>query len=323
MESGAVKMKVGVIGTGSMGEKHVRTYTSLSDYCQLIGIYDSDEKRGAAIALKYQVKLFKSIDDLLRAVDAVSIVVPTEYHYEIGLACIKNRVHMLMEKPMTSNVKQAELLNEKAKESGIKLQVGHIELYNPVINVLRSMVAQEEIIALDIHRMSPYDPRLSKVDVIQDLMIHDIYILKELLNDEIINFYTFGQTTEGKSKHAVAILKSTRGIIAQMTASFKSMEKIRTIHVLTEEQVIKANLLDSTIEVIKSPNSESEQRTSDYEEKITKVINIPQQEPLKLQLIDFLNCIKNNKEPLVNGESGIDVLDICNKISELANHIPR
>lgn len=323
MESGAVKMKIGVIGTGSMGEKHVRTYTSLSGYCQLIGIYDSDEKRGTEIAHKYQVKSFKSIDDLLLAVDAVSIVVPTEYHYEIGLACIKNRVHMLMEKPMASNVKQAELLNEKAKEAGVKLQVGHIELYNPIINVLKDMLAQEKVIALDIHRMSPYDPRLSKVDVIQDLMIHDIYILKELLNDEIIDFYTFGQTAEGISKHAVAIVKSINGIIAQITASFKSMEKVRTIHVLTEEQVIKADLLDNKIEVIKSPNLESEQSTSDYEEKITKVINIPQKEPLKLQLIDFLNCIKNNKEPSVNGESGIDVLDICNKISALANHISK
>jgi len=314
-------MKIGVIGTGSMGEKHVRTYASLSDYCQLIGIYDNDKKRGTEIASKYQVKLFKSINDLLLEVDAVSIAVPTEYHYEIGLACIKNSVHMLMEKPISSNIKQAEILIKKTKEAGLKLQVGHIELYNPLINVLKDMVAQEKVVALDIHRMSPYDSRLSKVDVIQDLMIHDIYILKELLNDEIINYYTLGKTIDGKSKHAVAIVKCVNGTIAQLTASFKSIEKVRTIHVLTEKQVIKADLLENKIEIIGLPNSNSEQSNNYSEEKIIKVIKIPYNEPLKIQLMDFIDCIKNNTEPSVTGKDGVDILTICNKMSELANHI--
>ncbi|MFE0625078.1 Gfo/Idh/MocA family protein [Priestia aryabhattai] len=316
-------MKVGVIGTGSMGENHVRTYTSLSRYCQLIGIYDTNKNRGHEIADKYKLNLFDSLTELLQAVDIVSIAVPTEYHYEIGLACIQHKVHMLMEKPIASNSNQAKILIKKANEAGLKIQVGHIELYNPVISIIKNILADEKVIAIDIHRMNPYDPRVSKVDVVHDLMIHDMYILRELLNDEIMDFYAIGKTIDKTSKHALVIAKFTNGIIAQLTASFKSLEKIRTIRIFTEKSLIKGNFLDRKIEIIKLPIHYIKQGDDYLPERIIETIEIPYNEPLKMQLMDFIDCVKNDTTPRVTGEDGVKALIICNKISSFINNSSR
>ncbi len=308
-------MKVGVIGTGSMGEKHVRTYASLSRHCDLIGIYDNDKVRSKEIATKYEINQFESLTELLQVVDIVSIAVPTAYHYEIGLACIQHNVHMLIEKPITSNVNQAKELIEKAHAKELKIQVGHIELYNPLINILKNMLVNEKIIAFDIHRMSPYDQRLAKVDVVQDLMIHDLYILKELLGFKILNLYAVGQIRNNTSKHALSIINFTDGTLAQLTASFKSIRKVRTIRIFTEKSIINVNLLSGEIERIKSVNNSPNLQKDNLDMKITEMLQVPYSEPLKLQLIDFINSVKNNTPPLVTGEDGLEVLAICNRIS--------
>lgn len=300
-------MKVGVIGTGNMGENHVRTYLSLHDHCQLVGIYDNDEKKSRQIAKKYKVKSFKSIDHLLRSVDAVSIAVPTEFHYDIGLTCIKHNVHMLMEKPITSTVAQAEHLNKKAIEAGVKLQVGHIELFNPLIKILKKELERREIIAIDLHRMSPYNERIKNVDVVKDLMIHDFYILQELLKGKFLEFYTLGKVIEKTPKHAVVIIKSPKGIIAQLTASFKSKRKIRTIQILTEDALIETDILKNEIKITRDSDVQTIEINNDIQ-------------PLNYQLLEFINCIQFDKEPLVSAEDGIKALRIVNKVSDAINN---
>ncbi|WP_421536082.1 Gfo/Idh/MocA family protein [Priestia sp. D3YE.R1] len=308
-------MKVGVIGTGSMGEKHVRTYIALSDYCNLTGIYDNDKARTKEIADKYEVTPFESITELLQVVDIVSIAVPTEYHYEIGLLCIQHKVHMLIEKPITHTVNQAKELIQNAKEKGLKIQVGHIELYNPLINILKHMLINEKVIAFDVHRMSSDDQRLKKVDVVQDLMIHDIYILKELLNSEISSLHAVGQMINNTPKHASAIIKFMGGTVAHLTASFKSVEKIRTIRVFTDKSIISVNLLNGKIERIKTPSYYKSVKKDDTDIKIVETIEVPYSDPLKLQLIDFINSVKNDTPLTVKGEDGVNALAICNRIS--------
>src|SRR5690625_146122 len=228
-------MKVGVIGTGHMGENHVRTYLSLQDHCQFVGIYDHDENRSRQIAEKYNVSQFQSLEALLQKVDAVSVAVPTEFHYDIGLTCIKYNVHMLMEKPITSTIVQAKDLNQKAINAGVKLQVGHIELYNPLITFLIKELEHSDIIGIEFHRMSPYSDRIKRVDVVKDLMIHDLYILQKIFSEKLLEFYALGKMIENTSKHAAVMIERSEGVIAQLTASFKSKRKLRTIQVLTEE----------------------------------------------------------------------------------------
>jgi predicted dehydrogenase len=309
-------MRVGVIGTGAMGENHVRVYSSIPDHCQLIGVYDSNETRAKEVAARYQIKNFNKVEDLLQCVDAVSIAVPTEFHYEIGLACIAHKVHMLMEKPIASSSDQARDLIEKAKETGIKLQVGHIELFNPTVRVLRNILANEEIIAVDVHRMSPFNMRNLNVDVVQDLMIHDLYILYELLNDKIDHFFALGRQFENTTKHAIVVSKFKSGIIAQLTASFKTEEKVRTIRIITNKAFIQANLLDRKIVISRSTNFFVSSGSTAYsQQNIIEKVSVPEQEPLKMQLIDFIDCIKTNREPTVTGEDGAIALSISNKIS--------
>jgi len=309
-------MKVGVIGAGSMGEKHVRTYTSLSNYCEFVGIYDKNKDRAREIEDKYQIKQFDSITELLKEVDIVSIAVPTEFHYEVGLACINHNVHMLMEKPITSTIEQAKDLISKANQADIKIQVGHIELYNPMVKLLKNILMDEKIISIDIHRLNPYDSRVLNVDVIHDLMIHDIYILEYLLNDEMTNFYAMGKVIDNTVKHATLTTQWKNGIIAQMTASFKSVKKTRTIEVITEKSFIKANLLAGKIEIVRLPEQYMKQDSAFYFPSISKeIIEIPYSDPLKVEIIDFMNCVKNNDAPLVNGHQGIEILTICNKAS--------
>ncbi|WP_121604431.1 Gfo/Idh/MocA family protein [Virgibacillus sp. Bac332] len=296
-------MRVGVIGTGNMGENHIRTYSSMYHHCQLIGIYDIDETKRNEIAKKYNMKPFPSLDNLLKEVDAVSIAVPTKFHYDIGLKCIDNKVHMLLEKPMTSTVEQAKDLLYKSLKSGVILQVGHIELFNPVIQELLKVLENKKIIGIEFQRMSPYHKRIKNIDVVEDLMIHDLYILQEILKDKLMEVKALGKIIDGTIKHAVVIAKSSQETIVKLSSSFKSKNKIRTIQILTEDAFIDVNLLKKEINIRSSI--------------LTKTIKVDDSiHPLQVQLTDFINCIKVKREPSVSGNEGIKALLITNQISK-------
>ncbi|WP_068672588.1 Gfo/Idh/MocA family protein [Oceanobacillus sp. Castelsardo] len=306
-------MRVGVIGIGKMGENHVRTYLSLKNHCELVGIYDTDEEKINEIANNYQVKPFHSLNNLLRAVDAVSIAVPTEFHYDVGLSCIKHNVHILMEKPITSTVDEAKELINQAKKAGIKLQVGHIELFNPLIQFLKRELQNEKIIEIMHDRMSPHDDRLKDIDVVKDLMIHDLYILDELLKDRYGELYTVGKVINGIPEHAVTITQSLSGVTAHLTASFKSRKKVRAIKVLTENALFETDILNNVMKISRSIKED----TSNISVPITETIQFDHSiQPLSVQLLDFINCINNDEKPKVPGEDGMKILILTNKISE-------
>lgn len=308
-------MRIGIIGTGVMGENHVKTYVSLVDHCQIAGVYDSNAKRAEEVAAKYKIKSFKSVTDLLERVDAVSIAVPTEYHYEIGLLCVRHKVHMLMEKPITSSIEQANDLIEKAKANGVILQVGHIELFNPVFQALKKVLKNEEIIAVEVHRTSLFDKRLISVDVVLDLMIHDIYLLCQLLDSEIEYFQALGRRFEDTTKHAVAICRFRNGTIAQVTASLKTVAKSRMIRIVTNNAYIQADLAARTIMITRSANLNSQNENKGY--RLESVIEkaVAESEPLKVQLIDFLECIRQERKPTVSGNDGKAALSVSLAIS--------
>lgn len=300
-----------------MGENHVRVYSSLLEHCQLIGIYDKNVERALAIAKDYGTTYFRDVEDLLQIVDAVTISVPTEYHYEMGLLCIKHNVHMLMEKPITSTVEQARDLINRSKKAGLQLQIGHIELFNPTIEVLKNIVRNEKVIAIDVHRLSPFDNRLVQVNVVHDLMIHDLYILYELLDDKIENLYALGKIFDNKIRHAMMIAQFKKGVISQVTASFKTEDKIRTIRIMAEDAFIQADLLNKTILISRSTNFFLNPIHANYKQQnIIEKVTVPQKEPLNIELLEFLKCVKSNTQPKVTGEDGLAVLAITEQISK-------
>lgn len=309
-------LKVGVIGTGVMGENHVRVYSNLTNQCQLIGVYDQNIDRAHKIAEKYNTKSYKKLEDLLQKVDAVTIAVPTSFHYDVALLCIRHKVHMLIEKPITDNTKEGELLLSKAHKAGVIIQVGHIELFNPTIQVLKKILKNEDVIAIDIHRLSPMSNRILKENVVQDLMIHDLYILYELLDDEIQDFQAFGKTYEGFIRHAMMIAKFKKGVISQVTASFKTEDKVRTIRITTEKAFIQADLISRTILISRSTNYYLNHIGTNYKQQnVIERVMVPPKEPLNSQLSHFIKTIKKNATPKVTGEDGLKFLKITEQIS--------
>ncbi|QOT00063.1 Gfo/Idh/MocA family oxidoreductase [Brevibacterium sp. JNUCC-42] len=310
-------MKVGVIGTGVMGKHHVRVYSSLIDQCQLVGVYDADQKRAQEISREYDILSFATLDELLERVDAVSIAVPIPAHYEVGMACIRHGVHMLMEKPITATVAEAGKLIDRAKEAHLQLQVGHIELFNPAVAVLRSILEGEEIIAIDMHRMSPMEPRIQGIDVVLDSMLHDIYILQHLQPGALDRLHAVGQYYQGAIKHAVALFQFESGVIAQITASHLTEEKVRTLRVVTRRAFVQVDLLDKKVVVSRATNFYLEKQSDGYsQQNILEKVIVPGVEPLRAELLDFLQSITTKKPAFVTGESGLQALQLATEITQ-------
>lgn len=300
-----------------MGENHVRVYSSLSEHCHLVGIYDKDEEKAKEIAKNYRTTYFRDLEVLLQSVDAVTISVPTEYHYEVALLCIKYKVHMLIEKPIASNTKEAEHLVSEAKKAGVIIQVGHIELFNPTIEILKQIIKNEKIIAMDIHRLSPLSVRLLKVNVVHDLMIHDLYILYDLLEDKIHNMYALGKIYDGMIRHAMMIAQFEQGVISQVTASFKTEDKVRTIRITTEDAFIQADLINKTILISRATNYFLNPVGTEYKQQnLIERVMVPPKEALTSQLKEFIQCVKDKSEPRVTGEDSIKFLSLTEQISE-------
>ncbi|CAG7649110.1 Gfo/Idh/MocA family oxidoreductase [Paenibacillus allorhizosphaerae] len=296
-------MKVGVVGTGSMGKNHARVYSSLHDYCQLAGVFDTDYKRACDVAEQSGGEAFRSLQDLLKKVDAVSVVVPTPAHFQVGLACVNQSVHVFMEKPITETVAQAKKLIVSASDNEVVLQVGHIELFNPTVAVLKDLIKNEEVVSIEMHRLSPLEQRMIHADVVSDLMIHDIYILFELLGNRVKQYFALGKQVDSRIKHAEALLKLESGTVAGITASHLYNEKVRTIRVVTSSCIIVADLLNRTV-----------RKSSLWKPGDSESVAVPDADPLKLGLIHFIESIHNKQKPKVTGEDGLAALSLVNKI---------
>ncbi|PZE21129.1 Gfo/Idh/MocA family protein [Paenibacillus xerothermodurans] len=317
-------MRVGVIGTGVMGGNHVRAYASLKDRCTLVGIYDINYERASQIAQQYGTAAFHSLEDLLQNVDAVSITVPTSSHFSVGSQCLDYRVHILVEKPITDTIDNAKKLIQKAAMAQVVLQAGHIELFNPTIRTLKSILSSEQVIAFDIHRMGPLEPRNKKLDVVQDLMIHDIYILPYLLGEQVDQIYALGWSYDNVRKHVSALLRFKSGVVGQLTASQVTEEKVRTVRVITRDAFIQANLLDSKILISRSTNFFMKQASAGYiQQNIVEKVVVPAEEPLRMQLIHFIDCIKKKTKPMVSGEDGLEALIMTEKIRRVLRNVER
>jgi predicted dehydrogenase len=179
-------IRVGVIGVGNMGQHHARVLSLLKDV-ELVGVADTNIDRGLDTASKHRVKFFENYQDLLALVDAVCIAVPTRLHYEVGMVCLKAGIHVLIEKPISATVAEAESLVNTAAECNRILQVGHIERFNPAYLELVKVLKGETLLAIEAHRMSPYSQRANDVSVVFDLMIHDIDLLLELVPASVEN----------------------------------------------------------------------------------------------------------------------------------------
>ena len=305
----ANKLRVGVVGVGYLGRFHALIYSRM-DNVELVGISDSDQQQAEQVAAEADTRVL-SIEDMLDQVDAVSIVVPTTLHLKIARPFLQKGVHMLLEKPISSTVEEGREIVDLAKESGVKLQIGHLERYNAGIMALAEHIERPRFI--DAQRMGGFKARATDVDVISDLLIHDIDIIMSLIDSEITAISASG--TAVLTDHldiANARLEFANGAAANVTASRISKEDSRRIRVFEPKHYLSLDFIGQRLERATAvPSKESE-----WDEIVSDVVDIDPVMPLDEELASFVDAIIYNKSPLVDGETGLKALDVALQIKQ-------
>jgi predicted dehydrogenase len=314
-------VRVGVIGVGRMGQQHCRIYSGLRR-AQLVGVHDTNLEGGVRIARRFEVPFYPLFEDLLSAVDAISIATPTPSHFEIAMKCLQAGVHVLVEKPMTETIEQAELLSKASGSSGLAVMVGHIERFNPAYVELKHVIEDMNVIAINLRRLSPYLGSNTDVDVVLDLMIHDIDLTLNLMVEDPVHINAYGISAFGESiDHAVAQLCFPSGQILTMSSSRVTEEKIRSIDVTAYEAYVEANLLSKTISIHRRTSGEylnqSKRDVKYRQESLLESILVPIVEPLFAELQHFIDCILEKKEPMVTTMDGVRTLRLARTICDL------
>lgn len=319
------KIKVGVIGVGNMGERHCRVYSTLP-HVQLVGISDLSESRGRQLQEKYEVQYFPDFTEMLKQVDAVSLATTTPGHYPLGMECLRQGKHLLVEKPLALTAAQAQELVTLAQTNGCMLMVGHIERYNPAFKELQSLLAShqtEEPVAINIRRLSPFDGSQTDVDVVSDLMIHDLDLILKMTGRVPDAMETFGRSLFTNTiDHAVSTLFYKDGPVVTLTASRVTQQKIRAIEVTTSESYVETDLLHKNLSIHRRfvPHYSNRETPSYRQEDFIERIFVPSAEPLQLELADFIQSIRKGTPPQVTGMDGLAALvlalEIRRKIEE-------
>ena len=319
------KIRTGVIGVGNMGERHCRIY-SMQSQVNFIGVSDLAVERGRMIQERYEVEYFPDFRELLSRVDAVSLATTTPGHYSIGMECLRQGKHLLIEKPIALTVAQAEELVELAAANNCILMVGHIERYNPAFVELETLLASRQAdtpIALNIRRLSPFDTSQTDVDVVCDLMIHDLDLVLKLVGRAPDAIETFGKSVfTSNIDHAVATLYYRDGPVVSLTASRVTQQKVRSIDLTSCESYVEADLLHKNISIHRRfvPHYSSQEAPKYRQEGFIEQIYVPTVEPLLAELTDFMQAIRKGLRPQVTGLDGLAALalalEIRNKIEE-------
>ena len=244
------KVKIAVVGVGHLGKHHVKHYSKL-DNVDLVGVFDTDLQVSKSIAKKYKVKNFKDYNELIEYVDAVSIVTPTKTHYEVSKFFLNNKKHVLIEKPITSTVLEADDLIKIANSNKVLIQVGHIERFNPALFPLRELELDPKY--LEIQRLAPYTSRGTDVPVVLDLMIHDIDLALSLVNSNVKSINANGVSIMTNSIDiANARIKFENGSIANITSSRIAKDKVRKIKLFQQDLYITIDFLASITEIYRA-----------------------------------------------------------------------
>jgi len=311
---------MGLIGLGKMGQHHCRVISNQRE-AVLVGLYDANPKVAQDFSARYEVPAFKSLGELTRAVDAVSIATPTPTHFEIATKCLENGVHVLLEKPITETLDQALELMELAERSGCIVQIGHIERFNPTFVELKKVLEDQKIIAVDFRRLSAYRVSNTDVDVVLDLMVHDLDLAINLIGREPASISANGlMPFSADLDHVVAQLCFPGGPLVTLTASRVTEEKIRSIEVTAQEAYIAADMLNKSIAVHRRSSSVYTSNNSNgvkyHQESFIERILVPNHEPLVAEIRHFLQCVNDHCRPCVSVQDGYKALRLALQIHE-------
>jgi len=331
------KVKVAVLGTGSLGQHHARIYSELhaAGQVELTGIFDAHAETARKIAEKHQLKVFGSVAEAAAASDALNVVTPTTTHFEIAKFLLEQGKHVLVEKPMTDDSAQAAQLCELALKQNCLLQVGHVERFNPAFQFLESVATEPKFI--ECHRLSPYPARSMDIGVVLDLMIHDLDLVLAFVKSPVASIDAVGISVLSKTEDiANARLRFVNGCIANLTVSRISRKRMREIRVFSGPNNPCYISLDYRLQegFIYRVAKEGEEETpllkkilaaklgvgnivSEFGGKkiVREPVPIAKDEPLKLELQSFIDCVREKQVPVVSGESARRALDLAFEIT--------
>ncbi len=301
------KTTIGIVGIGHLGSRHLKVYSELAEKADIIGVCDRKQERTQKLADHYKVKFFDNYKDLLGKVDAVSICVPTVNHFEITKDFLQSDTHVLVEKPMTITLKEADKLITLAQKKNLKLQVGHVERFNSAFEAVKP-IAQDPLF-IECHRLNQFPNRSLDIGVVMDLMIHDIDIILGLVRSKIKDIQAVGvKVLTSMEDIANARITFTNGCVCNLTASRVSDDVTRKIRIFLKDTYISLDYMAQQASVYKKSGP-----------LISKTqLPIEKEEPLKKEIESFIDCVRENKTPVVSGIEGREALKvalaICQKI---------
>lgn len=318
-------LKIGVLGAGHLGKIHIRLIQELKTFFELVGFYDADAQNAAQVSEKFGIKSFDNLEELLDAVQVVDIVTPTLTHFSLAQQALQRGKHVFIEKPLTETLEEGAALVNLAKTQNLKVQVGHVERFNPAFVAARPYFDQPMFI--ETHRLAQFNPRGCDVPVVLDLMIHDIDVILSVINSPVKNVHASGVAVVSDSHDiANARLEFENGCVANLTTSRLSMKNMRKSRFFQKNAYISVDFLAKEMEVITMQDVQGEPDFFDMvldlgEDKPKKKImfekpQIPELNSIKEELFTFYQAVTQNTRPIVSIDDGYHALEVAHRILE-------
>lgn len=312
-------LKIGVFGVGHLGKFHLNNWKEI-EAVELAGFYDPNDATAKEVVEKYRIKRFDNIDALMNAVDAADIVAPTNYHFELAEKAIRKGKHVFIEKPLANTIEEGKLLVEMAREANVKVQVGHVERFNPAYMAVNNMKLKPMFI--EVHRLAQFNPRGTEVSVILDLMIHDIDIILNVVKSDVKHISASGVAVLTDTPDIANVrIEFNNGCVANLTSSRISMKKMRKMRLFQKDSYIGIDFLEKKTEIIKlkqpdDKNVFSFDLETPHGKKTIAIANPPVQaaNAIKIELESFVESVKHNKPTVVNEIDGYLAMEVAHQI---------
>ncbi len=318
-------MKVGVLGAGHLGKIHIRLLKEIEEF-ELVGFYDPNEESAKLVSEEFGIKSFSEIQDLLNEVEVVDIVTPTLSHYDCSIQALKAGKHIFIEKPVTNSLEEAYEISKLREEMGTRVQIGHVERFNPAFIAAQGKFSQPMFI--ETHRLAQFNPRGTDVSVVLDLMIHDLDIVLNIVKSEIKSVSANGVAVASETPDICnARVEFENGCVANLTASRISMKNMRKTRLFQKDAYISIDFLEKECEIVRMKDVDPENENPfamviDVDTKGNKKeiqfekLEVVENNAIKEELISFYKSIKQEETPIVSLTDGTKALELAYQIAE-------
>jgi len=317
-------LNAAVIGVGSMGKNHARVYSDLSNV-NLVAVADNSKENAIRVSRKYGCKYYTDYKKMLENenIDLVSIAVPTKMHKMVAFDVIEKEINVLIEKPIASTVMEGKEIIKLAEKNKVKIMIGHIERFNPAIIELKKRIDAGElgrIFKIDVNRIGPFPSRIRDVGVVIDLAVHDLDIMRYLTSSEVSRMYaeTESKINTDYEDLLSALIKFNNGVICSLNINWLTPAKIRKLYITGEKGMFVANYLTQNLYFYENDEINNHFEYADIMRGVSEgrmiKFNIKKKEPLLAEIEHFVDCVENDKEPLIKGEDGLIALELAQRL---------